>query len=101
MSFFTSNLFWFIEGILLVVVILSLKSWMTDKNIKLNIWNWITIILWILFLEFTIAFVTTSLGEGESTAATLGGVLFGLLSIISGVALFRFIFSKKVKPSVN
>ena len=62
------------------------------------VWKWVLFILWIFFLEFVVAFVGTSLGENEPTAATLGGLIFGLIVIISGVALWRVLgFSFKVQ----
>ena len=97
MNFYTSGMFWFIEGILLTIVVIGIYIWAEDRQIKLNLFNWVLIILWILWFEFSLAFVTTSFGEGEPTAATLGGIVFGLISIISGVALFRILISKKLK----
>lgn len=94
MTFFTSNLFWFAEGILFVIVILSLNKWFSEKGLKLSLVKWALLISWIVFVEFSLAFATTSLGEGEPTAAAYGGVLFGLISIISGVLLWNVIFSK-------
>jgi uncharacterized membrane protein (DUF485 family) len=48
-------------------------------------------VLWILLAGFTIAFVGTSFGEGEPTAAIRGGLLFGLISVIAGVGVWRII----------
>ncbi len=100
MYFFNSGLFWFFEGIIFCIVIISLKTWTKEKNIFMPIWKWGLLVLWIIFLEFVIAFVGTSLGENEVTAATLGGILFGLLVVISGVVLWR-ILGFTYKPHKN
>lgn len=98
MSFFTSGLFWFIEGVFACLAVIGLKLWAEDKGIPMPFWKWIVVGLWVLLLGFTIAFVGTSLGENEPTAAKLGGILFGLTAIISGIAAWRILRSGR-KPS--
>jgi hypothetical protein len=60
-------------------------------------WKWIFLGIWILILGFSIAFVGTNLGEKEPKAALLGGILFGLITIISGAGLWRILQTGK-KP---
>ncbi len=93
MQFFNSGFFWFIEGILLCIVIISFSSWMKEKNIPMPLWKWAAFIIWILFVGFTIAFIGTSFGENEANAAVKGGILFGIISIISGAGLWRLIIT--------
>ena len=89
MQIFNSGLFWFIEGILFVVVILAVRAWAQDRGLPMPVWKWVLFLLWVALAGFTIAFVGTSFGEGEPVAATRGGLLFGLLTIIAGVGLWR------------
>lgn len=91
MKFFNSGLFWFIEGILAFLVFLGFKTWMEDREVPMPWWKWILLGLWILFAGFSIAFVGTSIGENEMTAAFRGGIIFGVLTIISGVGLWRLL----------
>ena len=91
MGFFNTGLFWFIEGIFACLVVIGLKTWAEDHNIHMPFWKWILFGFWILFFGFTIAFVGTSIGENEMVAATKGGIIFGIISIISGVGLWRII----------
>ena len=95
MGFFSNGTFWFVEGILLCLAVFGFKTWADDRGIRLNIWKWLLLGLWLLFFGFTITFVGTSLGENETTAALKGGIIFGLVAIISGVGLWRLIVSKK------
>jgi len=90
-SFFTSGLFWFIEGILACLVVIGMKLWMEDRGIPMPFWKWAIVACWFLGLGFTIAFVGTSLGEKETHAATQGGLIFGTVVIITGVVAWRLL----------
>jgi hypothetical protein len=89
MQIFNSGFFWFGEGVLFCIVILALQAWAEDRSIPLTWWKWLAFGLWGLLAGFTIAFVGTSFGEGEPGAAIRGGLLFGLVTVISGVVLWR------------
>lgn len=97
MDFFLSGTFWFIEGILFTIILISFNVWAKDNKITLSPIKWTAFVLWIFFLGFTIAFVTTSYGEGEPTAGFKGGILFGMITLISGAGILRFILSGKAK----
>ena len=62
---------------------------MKDRGIPMPYWKWILLGSWVLFFGFTIAFIGTNLGEKEPKAALLGGIIFGLFAVISGVGLWR------------
>ena len=94
MQFFNSGLFWFIEGIFACLVVIGIKITMEDKGVSMPLWKWILFVLWILLFGFTIAFVGTNIGEKEMTAAKLGGLVFGLLSVVTGVGLWRLLILK-------
>ena len=98
MAFFNSGTFWFIEGILAVVVFLAFRAWMEDRGVRLTWWKWILVGLWVLLAGATIAFVGTSLGERETTAAFRGGILFGLVTVVSAVGLWRLLHIGREKP---
>ncbi len=94
MQIFNSGLFWFVEGIIFCIVTAGFYVWMKDRGVNMNVGRWLAYFLWIFFLGFTIAFAGTSLGENEPSAALKGGILFGLITIISGAGLWRFLFIK-------
>lgn len=94
MHFFTSGLFWFLEGIFACLFIIGFKFWAEDKGYNLPFWKWLLLGIWIVLCGFTIAFVGTSLGEGEPNAALFGGIIFGLITIISAVGMWRIITRK-------
>ena len=89
MRIFDSGLFWFVEGILCCVMALGVGAWSRDRSIPMMWWKWVVLAVWVLFTGFTIAFVGTSLGEGEPTAAVQGGIMFGIVAVLSGVGVWR------------
>ncbi len=95
MQFFNSGIFWFIEGILFCFVVVGLSLWMEDRKTPMNFWKWGLFGVWCILYGFTIAFVGTSLGENEVEAASKGGIIFGLISIILGEALFRLLLHQR------
>ena len=73
------------------MAIAGLRAWLIDRGTSMTFWKWLLVGLWILTAGFTIAFVGTSLGEGEPTAALRGGIIFGVVTVIMGVAFWRII----------
>jgi hypothetical protein len=91
MSFFTSGYFWFLEGILLCLVVLGVRAWAEGRGLPVPVWQWALIVIWLIYCGFTLAFVGTCLGEKEQHAALLGGTFFGLIAVIGGVGLYRLL----------
>ena len=69
----------------------AIKLWSQDRGVPMTWWKWILTVLWFCLAGFTLALVGTSLGEGEPRAAAMGGIVFGTLSIIVGVAFWRLL----------
>jgi len=101
MSFFTSGMFWFLEGICLCLASVGLKYYLEDKGGRMGVIKWILFLGWVLFFGFSIAFVGTSIGEGEKTAATIGGLVFGTISLITGVGIWRILKIGTRKKAIN
>jgi hypothetical protein len=91
MQFFNSGLFCFLEGVFVCLAVIGFKIWMEDRGIPMPFWKWILLGIWVLFFGFTIAFIGTNLGEKEPRAVLLGGIVFGLAVIITGVGLWRVV----------
>ncbi len=91
MGFFGSSFFWFIEGIFACLAIIALRIWAQDKGIRMPFWKWPAIIAWVTFVAISIAFVGTSIGEGESNAAFFGAVSAAVIASISGVVVWRLL----------
>ena len=91
MQIFNSGFFWFVEGILFVLVILGVNAWARDRGTPLSPVKWALFLVWLLLAGFTVAFVGTSFGEGEPVAAQRGGLLFGMVTVVSGVGIWRIL----------
>jgi len=91
MQVFNSGAFWFVEGILFCLMVIGLHLWAKDKSIPMTWWKWAIFLIWVCIAGFSIAFVGTSLGENEAGAAMRGGLFFGIVSVISGVGVWRLL----------
>ena len=91
MGFFDSGFFWFTEGLLACLAIIALKIWAEDKKITMPFWKWPVVIAWVLFLSVSVAYVGTSLGEGETHAAFIGAIFASVLAVVSGVIVWRLL----------
>ena len=101
MWFFTSGAFWFAEGVLFVLAVIGLKVWMDDRNTPMGLWKWLLVGAWILMCGFTIAFIGTSVGEGEMVAARKGGIAFSVVCVIAGAGVWRLLQIGRVKPAAD
>ena len=95
MDFFNSGFFWFLEGICFCAAFIGFRIWLQDRKIKMLFRKWLIVFLWIFIFVFTIAFITTSIGENEITAAFKGGIVFGIITVLTGVTIWRWILSAK------
>ena len=91
MHIFNSGFYWFVQGILFCLIVVGLRAWMEGRGVPMPAWKWLVFVGWLVFCGFTIAFVGTSLGENEATAAVRGGVLFGSLAVIAGFGVYRLL----------
>jgi len=91
MAFFNSGVFWFMEGIFAVLAIVALKIWAQDKNIPMPLWKWLIVIAWVLFVSTCVAYVGTSIGEGEPNAALMAATFASVIAAISAVIVWRLL----------
>lgn len=92
--FFTSGFFWFVMGIIAVLVGVGFKSVADGKGWELNWWKWLLSILW--YGIFSLGFLSwgTLIGENEAGASWKMGLTFLVVSIILGVGLWRLLAAK-------
>lgn len=90
---FLHGLFWFIMGILSILVVVGAKTWADNSKLKMTWWKWTIAALWYIGFLFSIAVSATFMGESE-IAAGLKMIIFSVvLSIIGGVIIWRVIVS--------
>ena len=89
--FFNGNVFWFIMGVIGVLVGLGFKAFAEDRGWVLNWWKWLLSIIWYSFFSLSILAWGTLIGENEAGAG-FRMFLFGLVvCLILGVGLWRLL----------
>lgn len=89
---FTGGVFWFVMGILFVLVVVGAKLWAEDLGLKMAWWKWLLVLLWYGLLNLTLASSFTLWAEAETRAGTATLLFFGLITIIAGVGLWRLLW---------
>ena len=46
MQIFTSGAFWFVEGVLFVVMVLAFRAWMAERGHRMTWWKWVAVLVW-------------------------------------------------------
>jgi hypothetical protein len=90
----------FVLGASIILFVWGLVSWKSKIKIKLSWLSWLGMILAALLALFTIAWLITSIIEGEIQAAGMGLLIFGILTFIA-IALTRkrIIKDNRIKSS--
>ena len=94
---FDGPIFWMIMGALFVLVAVGIPLWMIDKGIVMNKVKWTLLIIWYLFLLLTVSAPLTAFAENEAVAGYRMALVFGVVAIISGVGLWRYLLASKSK----
>jgi hypothetical protein len=84
-------------GALVIGLVWFLVYYVTKKNIKIAWWQWLLTALGLIYLGFLVSSVGILLGEGTPKAALVIGGIFGLVAVIWGVLMGRFVFLRKAK----
>jgi len=89
--FFDGNLFWFLMGLLFVVVAFGFKFFAEDRGWQLTWWKSGLGVIWYAIFALTFYAAGTLMGENETNAG-IKMLLFGLfVSVILGVGLWRLL----------
>jgi hypothetical protein len=87
--------FWFIMGLLFVLVAAGAKTWAEELKLKMNWWKWVLVALWYGLLNLTIAVPFTFWGENEGRAGRASLLFLGIITIILGVGLGALLWSQR------
>ncbi len=71
-----------------------LVKYTKDNSLTINWWQWLLTVLGILLAIITVTSIITLLAENEASGARFVGLVFGVLTVIWGVLLGRFVFKK-------
>ncbi len=86
--FFDGNIFWFLMGIIFILVAAGFKVFAEDKGWVLTWWKWLLAFIW--YVIFTMSFYTYGTLHGERETADIRLFLLGMvISLILGVGFWR------------
>lgn len=88
---FSSGIFWFLMGIVSVLITVGAKQWADAKGLKMSWWKWVLAICWYAGFLFAVAVPMTFIGEGEAAAGFKMSLFSVVPAIILGFAVWRMI----------
>jgi len=91
---FDGGFFWMIMGALYVLLGVSAPLWAKDLGLNMTKGKWALSIFWYLFLLLSVAAPLTALAENEGVAAFRMVMVLGVITIISGAGLVRYLMYK-------
>jgi hypothetical protein len=95
---FDGGIFWMIMGALFVLLGVGASIWAKDLGLIMTKTKWTLSIVWYLLLLLTVAAPMTALAENESVAAFRMMLVLIVITVITGVALLRYLtYKPKVK----
>ena len=92
--FFNGNTFWFLNGIIFVVIVFALKAFAEDKGWAMSWWKWLLTGIW--YLIFSTGFYAwgTLIGENFPMPGFRFFLFNTFISLILGVGLWRLLTIK-------
>jgi hypothetical protein len=93
--FFDSNIFWFIMGMLFILVAAGFRAYARDRGWILSWWKWVLAAMWYGIFMLSFYAWGTLTGENEGNAGLKIFILGMFICFVSGVGLWRLISTRK------
>jgi hypothetical protein len=87
-------IFHMIVGAIAMLCLLLLVNYTQRAGLKIKWWQWGLTVLVFLYSIFVLEVIYGFLVEGIGRAALVMGLMLGMVAVISGVLLGRFVFKK-------
>ena len=91
--FVGGNLYWFLMGLLTILVGVGFKYFAEDRGWSLNWWKWLLSIIWYIIFSLSFYAWGTLMGENEAGAGLWTLAVGLLVCLIFGVGLWRLLAS--------
>ena len=78
----------FVFGLVVGIAAKSLWDYKSSKGLKFSAMEYLAMAVWTLWVAGGLTFVIISVGEYENRAASLGGLIFGVVAL-AGLVLMR------------
>lgn len=98
---FGGGIFWFAMGVVFVIVALGARAWAKDLRLRMTWWAWILVLAWYALLNFTVALSFTLIGEGERSAGLRFLAFLGVITLLCGAILARWLGARRRAPEVR
>jgi hypothetical protein len=98
--FFDGNFFWFLMGIIFLVIMAGFKAFAEERGWMMTWWKWLLVFIWDAIFLMSFYAWGTLIGESEGSAG-LKIALTGLfVCLVFGVGLWRLFETKRqVSPA--
>ncbi len=83
-----------IFGALAMAAVFLLMDYASKNNLSLKWWHWTATVLGILYTMLVLEMIYGFLDEGALQAALVIGLAAGIVAVVWGVLLRRFVFKK-------
>ena len=70
-----------------------IRDYVKKNEILINWWQWLLTALGLIYAVFVAELIYGFLAEGEPQAALVMGLITGVVAVIGGVLLWRFVFN--------
>jgi len=97
--FFNSGLFWFLMGIITILIWAGFKAFANDRGWILSWWKWLLSILLYIIFSLSVFSYGTLAGEREDSAGVKMLLLGLFVCIVYGVGLWRLLSHKSKTDS--
>ena len=84
-------------GALFMAGFLFLTNFVHKRKIHVAWWQWTLTILCFIYSVFVLEIIVSFIDEGSARGALVMGLIMGLVAIIWGVLLGRFVFIRSTK----
>ncbi len=81
-------------GAFAMACIFILANFAQKNEVTLKWWHWMLTVLGVLYAVFVLELIYGFLAEGAGQAALVMGLITGIIAIVWGVLLKRFVFVK-------
>jgi hypothetical protein len=86
-----------IIGAFLMTGFLFLLDYVRRHKLRIAWWKWAITILGFFYALFILEMIVSFLSEGALKAALVMGTILGLIAVVWGVLLGRFVFARKTQ----
>ncbi len=87
-------------NIIIGAAVISGAYWLINytkkQQLSIKWWGWLITTFGFLYAVFVLEVITAFLAEGTGRGALVIGLMLGIIGIIWGVLLGRFVFKKKI-----